>query len=274
MKKLYTIVWLLMTSLVLSAAEISQEQALANARSFMRQKSSAGLGLKRVQGRKNMQAVPTGMPELYAFNIEGGGYVIASADDRTLPVLGYSPTGCFDASQMPDNMRAWLQGYAEQIRVLGDVSAAAAVVADPGLTAIEPLMQTRWGQYAPYNQLTPVANDKQTATGCVATAMAQVMYYHQWPKAATPDIPAYTYTDKKTKEPVEVQGMPATTFEWDKMLPAYTTDSPGTEEQQQAVATLMRYYDLQGRRVSHPRKGIYIRNGKKILSKAAWQSWD
>jgi len=67
MKKLYTIVWLLMTSLVLSAAEISQEQALANARSFMRQKSSAGLGLKRVQGRKNMQAVPTGMPELYAF---------------------------------------------------------------------------------------------------------------------------------------------------------------------------------------------------------------
>jgi hypothetical protein len=36
----------------------------------------------------------------------------------------------------------------------------------------------------------------------------------------------------------------------------------------------MRYYDLQGRRVSHPRKGIYIRNGKKILSKAAWQSWD
>lgn len=60
MKKLYTIVWLLMTSLVLSAAEISQEQALENARSFMLQ------------------------------NIEGGGYVIASADDRTLPVLGYT----------------------------------------------------------------------------------------------------------------------------------------------------------------------------------------
>lgn len=71
----------------------------------------------------NMQAVPTGLPELYAFNIEGGGYVIASADDRTLPVLGYSQTGSFDVNQIPDNMRTWLQGYAEQIRMLGDADA-------------------------------------------------------------------------------------------------------------------------------------------------------
>ena len=241
MKKVFTIVWLLMTSLVLSAAEISQDQALENARSFIRQKSGARLGPKRVQGHTNMQAVPTGMPELYAFNIEGGGYVIASADDRTLPVLGYSLTGSFDASEIPDNMRAWLQDYAEQIRMLGDVAAAPAVAVDPDLTAIEPLMQSRWGQNAPYNLQTPVANDTQTLTGCVATAMAQVMYYHQWPKAATTDIPAYTHTNYKTKETVEVQGLPATTFEWDQMLTAYTTSSPGTDEQQQAVAKLMRY---------------------------------
>ena len=242
MRKIYVIVLLLMTSLMLSAAEISQEQALVNARSFMLQKS--GDRLPNVQSSESrqarligrvvtdedevkacapksvdMQAVPTGMPELYDFNIEGGGYVIASADDRTLPVLGYSLTGRFDASQIPDNMRSWLQGYAEQIRLLGDVSAAAAAAADPGLTAIEPLMQTRWGQNAPYNLQTPVANGKQTLTGCVATAMAQVMYYHQWPKAATTDIP--------------------------------DADAP--------------FYDLQGRRVSHPRKGIYIQNGKKII---------
>ena len=243
MKKLYTIVLLLMMSLVLSAAEISQEQALGNARSFMLQKRGDGLIQRRVQGSMNMQAVPTGMSELYAFNIEGGGYVIASADDRTLPVLGYSLTGSFDASQIPDNMRSWLQGYAEQIKMLGNVSAASVAADDLGLTAIEPLMQTRWGQKAPYNLQTPVVNGKQTVTGCVATAMAQVMYYHQWPKAATTDIPAYTYTykDEETRETVEVQGLPATTFEWDKMLPTYTEESPGTEEQRQAVARLMRY---------------------------------
>ena len=49
MKKIYTIVWLLMTSLVLSAAEISQEQALVNVRSFVHQKSGGSLIQKRVQ---------------------------------------------------------------------------------------------------------------------------------------------------------------------------------------------------------------------------------
>jgi hypothetical protein len=186
MKKLYTIVWLLMTSLVLSAAEISQEQALENARSFMLQKSVGRQAKARAPKLMNMQAVPTGMPELYAFNIEGGGYVIASADDRTLPVLGYSLTGRFDASQMPDNMCAWLQGYAEQIRMLGNVSAASVAAADPGLTAIKPLIQTRWGQEEPYNLKSPVVDGQQTVTGCVATAMAQVMYYHQWPSKNLP----------------------------------------------------------------------------------------
>ena len=140
-----------MTSLALSAAEISQQQALGNARSFMLQKRGDGQAAARAQKNINMQAVPTGIPELYAFNIEGGGYVIASADDRTLPVLGYSLTGCFDASRIPDNMSAWLQDYAEQIRMLGNITATSAAGNDMGMTAIEPLMQTRWGQHEPYN---------------------------------------------------------------------------------------------------------------------------
>lgn len=215
MKKNYVIVLLLMTSLGLSAAEISQEQALVNARSFMLHKGCGRQAKARASKNVDMQAVPTGMPELYAFNIEGGGYVIASADDRTLPVLGYSLTGRFDANEIPDNMRAWLQGYAEQIRVLGDAVVTSTTDSDaPNLTAFEPLMQTRWEQNAPYNLQTPIANDKQTATGCVATAMAQVMYYHRWPKAAITDIPAYTYTNNKTKETVEVQGLPAAWPSW------------------------------------------------------------
>ena len=79
-----------MTSLMLSAAEISQEQALANARSFILQKSGGSLVPKRVQRSMNMQAIPTGMPELYAFNIEGGGYVIASSDLHLVVMLGYN----------------------------------------------------------------------------------------------------------------------------------------------------------------------------------------
>ena len=79
-----------MTSLMLSAAEISQEQALGNARSFILQKSGGSLVPKRVQRSMNMQAIPTGIPELYAFNIEGGGYVIASSDLHLVVMLGYN----------------------------------------------------------------------------------------------------------------------------------------------------------------------------------------
>ncbi len=91
MKKTYSILWLLMMSMALTAAEISQQQAMDNARSFMLQKKGGRTAAARARKTINMHPAETGMPELYAFNTEGGGYVIASADDRTLPVLGYSP---------------------------------------------------------------------------------------------------------------------------------------------------------------------------------------
>ena len=50
---------------------------------------------------------------------------------------------------------------------------------------VEPLVTTRWSQGAPYNDLCPMEGDARTLTGCVATAMAQVMYYHQWPEKAS-----------------------------------------------------------------------------------------
>jgi hypothetical protein len=81
-----------MMSMTLTAAEISQQQAQGNACSFMLQKSGGWMAAARARKTINMQPAETGMPELYAFNTEGGGYVIASADDRTLPVLGYSLT--------------------------------------------------------------------------------------------------------------------------------------------------------------------------------------
>ena len=68
-------------------------------------------------------------------------------------------------------------------------------------------------------------------SGCVATAFAQIMYYHKWPQTATKQIPAYsTY-----------EALPATTFDWDHMLPAYSQQSLESEEQKNAVAELMLY---------------------------------
>lgn len=111
-----------------------------------------------------------------------------------------------------------------------------------------PLLQTTWYQLEPYDLMTPVYEGteksswkgKHSATGCVATAMAQVMYYHRWPQDATTTIPSYTFMYNE-KEPCTLPELPATTFKWDQMLPNYTTEQPGTEAQRMAVAELMRY---------------------------------
>ena len=53
---------------------------------------------------------------LYVFNVDGdGGFVVVSNDDRTTPILGYGDSGAFSTIEMPSNMRAWLQGYADEI---------------------------------------------------------------------------------------------------------------------------------------------------------------
>lgn len=241
-KYFYTTLWLLLSFTMMSAAEVSEQEAMEHAREFMLQVSNNSKARIRTIRNVSMTATPTGLPELYAFNMECGGYVIASADDRTLPVLGYSLTGSFDVDRIPDNMRAWLQGYAEQIRMLGNATVTSTPDSDPSMTAIEPLIKTHWGQREPYNLQTAILYSNQhAATGCAATAMAQVMYYHQWPKTATNAVSAYTYQDKQTQEYVDMKGLPSTTFQWDKMQTSYTEENPGTEEQRQAVAELMRY---------------------------------
>ena len=100
--------------------------------------------------------------------------------------------------------------------------------------AIGPMIQTKWGQGSPYNEMCPEYEGIKSVTGCVATALAQVMYYHKWPASST-SIPAYTTTTKE----IVMEELPATTFDWDKMKLAYEYDDTG--ESADAVAKLMLY---------------------------------
>ena len=115
MKRLRIILILLCVSLAVFSAGITPQQALETARDFMQQRKGVTTKMRRAPLNIQMQQAETGLQVLYAFNVEGGGFVIASGDDRTLPVLGYSLTGSIDTDNMPDNMRSWLQGYADDI---------------------------------------------------------------------------------------------------------------------------------------------------------------
>jgi hypothetical protein len=124
-------------------------------------------------------AAPETTPAYYVFNAEdNAGFVIISGDDAIDEVLGYSTSGNFDFDNMPANVRAWMQGYVEQISNLATYSVPARASSNQ-LQAISPLITTKWNQDAPYNNMCPDHNGQKSVTGCTATAMAQVMNYHQ-----------------------------------------------------------------------------------------------
>ena len=186
----------------------------------------------------------------YIFNIEGNnGFVIVSGDNRAKDILGYSDSGSFPAENMPENFRNWMAFYEKELKALAAISDTTAYTstnisvaknlratnASIFATSINPLLGTiKWDQSAPYNILCPVVGSRQAPTGCVATAMAQIMKYHQWPLAGAG---AKTYKPYEVDDSLTVD-FSKTTYDWANMTNTYDGYS-STAIQDTAVATLM-----------------------------------
>lgn len=156
------------------------------------------------------------------------GFTIVSADDRLPQILGYTTSGTFDPSNVPCNMRWWLDSYKSQIDWFyanSPVNAAPARAAERA--KIAPITKTTWNQSAPYNNKCPKdpKTGERSVTGCVATAMAQVMKSYNWPLEPEGSSQSYDFDGRK--------------FDWDNMLNSYTAGNY-TDEQANAVAVLMR----------------------------------
>ncbi|MBN1990019.1 MAG: thiol protease/hemagglutinin PrtT [Bacteroidales bacterium] len=177
-----------------------------------------------------------GQATFYVFSGKGNeGFVIAAADNNITPILGYATQGTFDADNMPENLRYWLSFYEENIPLLAAKGKVANV--NKGTNSVQPLLRDMaWDQGAPYNDLTPRnAESKATASGCVATAMAQIMRYHRWPVKGSGTVSYTTRTLKKTL----TQDLGAKPFDWNNMPGIYSSTS--TTAQNAAVAQLMYY---------------------------------
>ena len=180
------------------AQPISEQQAKERALQYLSSGKSSVAARRIAPAKDNLKAAPVEATSIYAFNVEGGGYIIASADSRTLPVLGYSTTGSIDWEDMPENMRAWLKQYDEAMATLGNCTdfvdgnaiGSRRTITHTDWKAVEPLIKTHWDQDEPYWNLCPTyqgADKSQVGerclTGCSATAMAQILNYYQWPKS-------------------------------------------------------------------------------------------
>ena len=174
------------------------------------------------------------LPAAYVFDTRSG-YMVVSADDVAAPLLGYADEGSFDAANIPDNLRYWLESYASEIAWARDngVEPARSRASRADRAPIAPLVKTQWNQGSPYNNYCPIYNGSRSVTGCVATAMAQVMKYYNYPAKGTG---SHSYTTKTLKISQSMD-FSSTSFRWTSMADSYGSFS--STSQKNAVATLM-----------------------------------
>ncbi|MDE6646532.1 MAG: C10 family peptidase [Prevotella sp.] len=189
MRKLITF-FILLRSVVLHAQQITPDEAAAIASEFLSSSSPQLTTAKRV-GVKRAKAKSDAADDLarpyYVFNGDNNqGFVIVSGDKRAKKILGYSDTGTFDFDNLPPQLAAILEQYAEQIKSLPESTTTDPSWGTPTRTASTgegKLLETaNWGQGYPYNALTPEIDGQHAPTGCVATAMAIIIKYHNWPE--------------------------------------------------------------------------------------------
>ena len=249
---IFVLLALLASRLPMSAQYVTTDAAREKANAFLTRSVNSESSARRAPRKAPVLSLATSGDEYYAFNDDAnGGYVVISGEERMPDVLAYSYDGHFDADNMPCNMRAWMEGYARQVEYLRahpEVKAARKTASER--KNISPMLTCWFAQGYPYNNKCPEVDGEHCLTGCVATAMAQIMHYWQWPKQTTAAIPAYTTSTLN----IEVPAIPVTTIDWENILEKYTftwnpyikdgelvveTVNEFNEEQADAISTLM-----------------------------------
>lgn len=243
-----------MLILCLSATMVWAERIdVSTARKVAENVANAGSGLRSAGDLSLVYAAAPGQSrsvlrsgtvdgdaDYFVFNALGNkGFVIVSGEDRAYPVLGQSDEGNFDPDNLPENLRAMLAYYQDQIMYAErtGLEASANIQAEWNrylngslrASSGNVLLETaNWNQEDPYNRQTPTINGQRTYTGCVATATGIIMRYHKYPTTAvTSGVTTYN-------------GLPVTyaPYDWNQMPLNYTKGN-FTDTQANAVSALM-----------------------------------
>ena len=250
MKRLYLLSMLIMlfvsTSALASPRTFSQAKAIA-------ERKAALLGIKidkkaAAKAPSMNGGTTTAVSPYYVFPFgENKGFAIVSGDDDMPEIVGYADHGTYDANNMPAAMAAFLNNYRATIEAMkqGNASAIKNIAEAKALhanntratTAVSPLLgDIKWNQSEPYNNMCPKYDDTNlSATGCVATAMAQVMMYWKYPNELKADIQGYKTSTHELTVAGELKGQK---YDWENMLPSYYSGNYN-QTQADAVAKLM-----------------------------------
>ena len=246
---------MLTVTLAVKAQTVSPDDAMSKAKAFMSKSRKAKSLNGKAQSLSLAYTSKAGDETYYyVFNNAQGGYIIIGGDEAAQDVLGYSDSGTFDYDKLPENMKWFLSCYDKQISsVIKQVKEGKISVADVAKAKRAPrkapksnidyLVQTKWDQGAPFNCMHPynieencILDDEYgVATGCVATAGAQIMKYHEWPDTGVGSRTGSYKFEGYTPS----ANFGATTYQWDKMKDEYEYWEYSGDAADKAVGTLM-----------------------------------
>lgn len=214
-----------LSALTAGATKLSPEAALENA---LQSSSTPSRMMAPGSNISNYRLAFTDKNEAYyIFNNKAEGFIVVASDDASaIPVLGYSTSSTFDPDNIPPAMEWMLEG-------LSQITAPRSIISRAGQD-IDPMVTTKWNQDTPYNNNCPKLNNKLTYTGCMATAIAQVMAYKE-NRLQGVGIASYDWRTGKQTLTFNYTNNP---FEYNLMINEYREGSYNTS-QANAVANLM-----------------------------------
>jgi uncharacterized repeat protein (TIGR02543 family) len=246
----------------LSAAPVTADVAAKTIQGWLRQdRHPLAKGLSA--NIKNTKTVndANGQPLYHVVELEPSGYVIVPADDEAEPIVAFSAKGKFDAASgspmadfvnrdLPKRMakakangktRSNWQAFLAGSRTPPPDSEYNWSIVLPSQVWVPPMLATEWGQQlddsltvAVFNYFTPpgsAGDVKNDPCGCVATALAQEMFYFQYPNTAV-GTASFTITNGTTSQTVSLLGGNGTggVYQWSQMPLSPTNPTP-TEAQ-------------------------------------------
>ncbi len=233
-------IFALLFSIVIFAEEVKIGNARVVAKNFYSERSTKTI--ENINFGEEFSVLYQNTLVYHVININAG-FVIVSAENAVYPVLGYSFENSYNGIDFPPAFENWMDHYSEQIvySISNKLSPSKIIkhawlkysstdfFPDKKFDIVDPMIHTTWSQGCYYNSQMPADTNGPCGylwTGCVATAMGQIMKYYNFPKNGTGSNSYYTSYG------VQEADFENTTYDWLNM-------NYHLEEENDAIAELL-----------------------------------